>query len=144
MVEEEIKPKVRAEGRVIKIEIYANEARHIKWLNSEDEAPILLIFDGRNGRYLTVYDHRKESRKALEISKEHFVDQFRGNVPCLAGFRVKRGLYLILTDIGTDDVADKGESWILTRNGNGYNHKTHKMVEKACHIATGICLVEPR
>jgi len=146
---------VQREGRVTAIEISAEDAEDINWLRQDDPtSPVKLTFRGPNGYYINVFDHRKIIREATEPAGdgdwEPFYKVFQKSVPCLAGFRLKReSQYIVITNLGTADVADGGEQerLILTRQGE-FDHSTHKIPGKGrmipLHLDTGICLIVPR
>lgn len=142
-------PKVIAEGRVVQIDLRAEEAVEIRPLKEEADAPIVLCFkDPHTGFYIQVFDHRSSVRGAYDEDLRPFDEIFRVATPCLVGFRQKNGTtYIAINHIGTPDMRDggEGEELVLTRAGR-FDKKQYRVMGdgKAIHNPTGVCLVEPR
>lgn len=144
-------PITIAEGRIIYIDIDAQEAgKNIYFLDEAlDDPPVVIIFtDRKTGMFIKVFDHRAKSREALKQNVQEFFRNFQLDVPCLCGFRQKNHTrYIVLADIGTQDMLDGGEAerYALTKSGK-FNCKLARILCKglAIHAPTKICLVSPR
>ena len=152
-----IELQVIAEGRVVQIDVRAEDAEEIFLLDEREESPVVLRYeltDKEPRSYILLYDHRKASRERFQSTGEEWLGelcrQFQENVPCLCGFRFRKGLYVVLNDIGTADMRDGGEDekLILTRAGR-YNKTEYRVmrsldgIHDACHMDTGIRLCRP-
>ncbi len=164
---------VIAEGRVVQIGSNGEDAQQVFRLErrekSQGEPPVVLRFDeekvdddGLSPRYTLVYDHRQISRETFEKEgEEEFRRRFAGDVPCLCSFRSRykqgedgnkrRYSYVVLADIGTADMQDRGEDEKLILTRDGLYDRRHYRVKRsqngrmdANHPATGIRLCEPR
>ena len=148
--------QIIAEGRVAKIDLQIEEICMVEMQphanGEETNSPVMIQFFGclkNSSYYLRVFDHRQASREAFQEGGEKALIEVFNQTPCLARFAVKRCQYLAIVDIGTDDVHDGGtkEQLVITTTDQ-FRHSTHRVMRNgdlvALHLATGICLVEPR
>lgn len=142
---------VLGEGRINRIDLDLIDASDPCLMDSDKpDSPVLLDFYDQDVKYyLRIYDHRDESRRAyMEGTNGEFAAAFK-KTPCLCGFRKKGAtLYCVLADIGTADIRDNKEEFILTKVRT-FNRIELRVIggtenKPAMHPATGICLVEPR
>lgn len=148
---------VIAEGRIGRIDLDGMDAERVFLLDERPESPVVLRFvdelsdEGGIRRYIQIYDHRQTSRLIFKgMGEAEFRRRFAEKVPCLCGFRRKRGLYIVLNDVGTADMLDGGENqeFILTR-ADCYKKTQYRVLRSAdnrsdaCHNATGIRLCRP-
>lgn len=142
-------PVVIGEGRVVRIDLPLDGAE-VGLLSEEDpESPVVLTFrDPATRYYVRIYDHRQRSRETFRRGDDEAFERAFYETPCLVGFRLKNGQYVVINDIGTPDMRDGGgnEALILTAR-HIINHAECRVMsgnKPAIHHATGICLVEPR
>ncbi len=141
---------VAGEGRVTEIQLTLDGCEVSVLDEADPESPVVLKFTDENtGYYINIYDHRRISRETFRSNDDSAFEEAFVVTPCLVGFRLKgKTQYIAINDIGTADMRDggEGEKLILTRVGwfDSTKYRVFNQSRPAIHVATGICLVEPR
>lgn len=147
--ETKVQPEtIIAEGRLHAIGLDVSKAQIVPFTIGDLEAPIVVTVKGDRGFYIRIYDHRQATREAYANGGN--VAAAFGQCPCLVRFAVKKGTqYVVLADLGTADMVDTGRKHPLVLTKTGHYDKDFFRVkclddQPALHLATKICVVEPR
>ncbi len=141
-------PTVIVEGRLAEIKLDLPDGSEAHLLNDDPLSPVILTFRGDIG-YICLYDHRGQAISEFRHGGYEAYKKVFNLTPCLGSMRVKTGQYLVLADIGTPDIEDKGEGQVIVLSVLSDLDRTEYRVmqgerKDAIHSATRICLAEPR
>lgn len=143
-----VRPRILIQGRVLEIGISIAKADMVARRDGDDQ-PVVFTFNGRNGKFINIFDHRAATALAwaqYQLDKDQDkLDAVFASCPCLGRMAEKTARYIVLADIGTADMWEDGdEAELVLARGGEFNRTDFMVIDEAIHPATGICFIAPR
>ena len=145
MLDQRDKPTIHAEGRIVEIDLGI-----LPISVTRDKDSVVAKFVGDHGKYIYIYDYRKEAIAAYDLMEmDGYLGFYRDLVPCLGTLRKGKGMYIALADIGSPecDIEDGGANQeLFLYRTPAMDHALFRVVASgdlvALHPATKICIAE--
>jgi len=141
-------PRILIQGKILEIGLSITKADMVTRREGDDQ-PVAITYEGRNGKFINIFDHRAATVAAwAQYQVDHDKDRLDAAFaacPCLGRMAEKTSQYIVLTDMGVEDMWQEGdeEELILTRGGE-FDRKNFFVPNEAIHPATSICFIAPR